>query len=317
MDAAWCLSAPLYVELAITERCQSRCLYCSAMPFSEREMDTDTALRIVSELGDLRVFTVVISGGEPTLHPGILEIVDAATRRIPKVMLNTNGILLADYGFASELCRIAPRATLSISLDSADVNVNDVNRRFGAEAVKAIRICAALGQTVCLSNRLTDESISCAEGLMDEFYPSVTHFSVLPRISRTLHESLLNSEEYWKRVEDFGSRLNAKYGTRNELSVVLPFRTMPLEERGDLLNHVQRCCCPFTKMFVDSTGRAFPCFYSAHTDNLLGELHETSVSQVWKSENAQRVRSKALSESPCGMPPGSRAIPLRYRGSAL
>ena len=37
-----------------------------------------------------------LSGGEPTIHPQIIEIIDAAKRRpIRHIMLNTNGIRIA------------------------------------------------------------------------------------------------------------------------------------------------------------------------------------------------------------------------------
>jgi uncharacterized radical SAM superfamily Fe-S cluster-containing enzyme len=51
---------------------------------------------------------VQISGGEPSIHPQILEILAAAKdRAIPLVMLNTNGIRLArDRGFAPELAEL-------------------------------------------------------------------------------------------------------------------------------------------------------------------------------------------------------------------
>ena len=54
---------------------------------------------------------VQISGGEPTIHPQILEILAAARRRpIKHVMLNTNGIRIAeDPAFVDALAELRPR----------------------------------------------------------------------------------------------------------------------------------------------------------------------------------------------------------------
>ncbi|MGE0059015.1 MAG: radical SAM protein [Dehalococcoidia bacterium] len=53
---------------------------------------------------------VQFSGGEPTIHPNILEMVQAAKdRNITNVMINTNGIRIAnDDAFLAELARLRP-----------------------------------------------------------------------------------------------------------------------------------------------------------------------------------------------------------------
>ncbi|NIO63970.1 MAG: radical SAM protein, partial [Gammaproteobacteria bacterium] len=53
---------------------------------------------------------VQISGGEPTIHPQILEILEAAkSRTIRHIMLNTNGIRLAeDPDFVRRLALYEP-----------------------------------------------------------------------------------------------------------------------------------------------------------------------------------------------------------------
>lgn len=73
---------------------------------------------------------VQISGGEPTLHPDILAILQAAKRRpIRHVMLNTNGIRIAqDPKFVAELAKMMPGFEVYLQFDSLQ-----------AEALKNIR----------------------------------------------------------------------------------------------------------------------------------------------------------------------------------
>lgn len=63
---------------------------------------------------------VQISGGEPTLHPQILEILQLAkSRPIRHVMLNTNGIRIAtDKAFVSELAKLKPGFEVYLQFDS-------------------------------------------------------------------------------------------------------------------------------------------------------------------------------------------------------
>ena len=63
---------------------------------------------------------VQISGGEPTLHPEFLAILDAARRRpIRHLMVNTNGIRLAqEDGFAERLAAYLPNFEVYLQFDS-------------------------------------------------------------------------------------------------------------------------------------------------------------------------------------------------------
>jgi uncharacterized radical SAM superfamily Fe-S cluster-containing enzyme len=63
---------------------------------------------------------VQISGGEPTLHPRLFDILDAAKARpIRHLMLNTNGIRIAqEPGFAEKLATYAPAFEIYLQFDS-------------------------------------------------------------------------------------------------------------------------------------------------------------------------------------------------------
>jgi hypothetical protein len=63
---------------------------------------------------------VQISGGEPTIHPQILEILQLAkSKPIRHIMLNTNGIRIArDRAFVEELAKLAPGFEVYLQFDS-------------------------------------------------------------------------------------------------------------------------------------------------------------------------------------------------------
>ena len=65
---------------------------------------------------------VQISGGEPTIHPQILEIIAAARRRpIRHVMINTNGIRIArGPGLRRALAALGPGFEVYLQFDSLD-----------------------------------------------------------------------------------------------------------------------------------------------------------------------------------------------------
>lgn len=86
---------PFFVSYQITFRCNRRCMFCDAWKLKNpKELDTDQAKKIVSELGDLGVGILGITGGEPLIRRDLEEIAAVAKRKGVVVGVNTNGTLL-------------------------------------------------------------------------------------------------------------------------------------------------------------------------------------------------------------------------------
>jgi len=96
---------------------------------------------------------VQISGGEPSIHPQILEILRAAKQRgIKLVMLNTNGIRLArDRRFAPALAKIGVHVYLQFDGFDERAQVAIRGRPLTEEKLSALERCAAAGVTVSLA----------------------------------------------------------------------------------------------------------------------------------------------------------------------
>ena len=109
--------------LEITSRCDQRCSVCFAdsgpagrdrsLAEIERMLDT-----VVTSEG--RVAVLQVSGGEPTVHPELFAVLDAAKRRpIGHLMLNTNGRRLAeDPDLAKRLASYLPGFEVYLQFDS-------------------------------------------------------------------------------------------------------------------------------------------------------------------------------------------------------
>lgn len=112
-----------YLRISITDACNLRCIYCMPenMVFRPREelMNTDEILRLTGIFARMGVDKVRLTGGEPTVHPEILQIVSGihATPGIRSVSITTNGVLLEKL--AEPLAK-AGLERANISLDTTD-----------------------------------------------------------------------------------------------------------------------------------------------------------------------------------------------------
>jgi GTP 3',8-cyclase len=118
-----------YLRVSVTDRCNYRCTYCmpesleGAMTFQPRSavLSFEELERIVSVFARLGVRKVRLTGGEPTVRKGIVELVArvAGVAGIDQVVMTTNGHLLAEL--AEPLAR-AGLAGVNVSLDTLDAD---------------------------------------------------------------------------------------------------------------------------------------------------------------------------------------------------
>jgi len=140
--------------IEITSRCNLGCSTC----FADAGSGYDLSLAQVETMLDRLLETegrpevVQISGGEPTIHPQILDILAAAKdRNIRHVMLNTNGLRLAtDPDFVEALAAYSP--TIYLQFDGLTASTHQALRGRDLREIKlqALNRLAEAGMTVVL-----------------------------------------------------------------------------------------------------------------------------------------------------------------------
>ena len=90
-----------YLRISVTDRCNLRCVYCmpkEGLQWQRRadQLTVEEIARVVEAAVEGGVRRVRLTGGEPLVHPQIVEIVQhiAAVPGIEDVSLTTNAMLL-------------------------------------------------------------------------------------------------------------------------------------------------------------------------------------------------------------------------------
>lgn len=116
-----------YLRISVTDRCNYRCSYCMPEELGDQLVFQPRAAvltfeeleRLVGVFARLGVRKVRLTGGEPTIRRGIVELVRRvrAVPGIDQVVMTTNGHLLADL--AGPLAA-AGLSAVNVSLDTLD-----------------------------------------------------------------------------------------------------------------------------------------------------------------------------------------------------
>jgi radical SAM protein with 4Fe4S-binding SPASM domain len=110
-------SAPLMGWIELTRACNLRCPHCFIEGGVARsgELPTDRILRLLDEWAEMGVFSVILTGGEPTIHPDFLDILHHAHGLGFAVGIATNGMPVTERLLAQ-----IPRddVIISVSIDN-------------------------------------------------------------------------------------------------------------------------------------------------------------------------------------------------------
>lgn len=112
----------------ITGRCNLKCIYCSSADFNNSyDMKREELKYIIAQLEKHGALKIVITGGEPLLHPDFDWALSKFTR-FSTVSVNTNGIFLKDHMKFLEKFEFKKRISFNVSLDSLDGEKNSRTR---------------------------------------------------------------------------------------------------------------------------------------------------------------------------------------------
>lgn len=188
-----------YLRISITDRCNLRCRYCmphdgiqllnhkNILRFSEIE-------EVVKEATLLGINKFRITGGEPLVRNGIVELVEKITKikGVDDLGMTTNAVLLEKY--AKELAN-AGLHRVNISLDS-------VNRQKYTEITRRDELPQVLkGIDAALEAGLTPVKINCVikENENEKDAKEVTQFCKEKKLQiRYIREMNLEDGEFWQ-----------------------------------------------------------------------------------------------------------------------
>ena len=154
----------------ITRTCNLRCVHCYSDSMAQQypgELDWDQMQAVVADLAAYRIPSLLLSGGEPLIHPRFFDLVEHATDAGLKLTISTNGTLITPDKAAR--LKEAKVAYVGISLDGIGAIHDEFRGKQGAfdAAVRGFRHCEDVSQKTGLRMTLTRHNVANLERILD------------------------------------------------------------------------------------------------------------------------------------------------------
>ncbi len=296
---------PVLSEVALTYRCQNRCVFCyAAAPDRGRttpEMTTSQVQQVLDRIFDeAHCPTVSFTGGEPTLREDLPDLIAYAKGKGMRVNLITNGLRCADEAYVHELAAAGlDSAQVSIEGGSPAVHDRIVDHpgafALSSQAVHALRkagIHTHTNTTICSENR--DHLQELVAHIARELHSEYFSMNMVIRTGTALNHRRIGIS--YKEIAGIIPRLQAwaeQEGVRFVWYSPLPYCIFNPVQAG---LGSKSCAAADGLLSVSPSGDVLPCSSFEHG---LGNLLTNTFQEVWHGAAARYWRSKAFLPPVC------------------
>jgi SynChlorMet cassette radical SAM/SPASM protein ScmE len=301
------------MEVAITGKCNLRCLYClhftSPLDVAE-DLPKEEWLAFFEELGRLAVLKVILEGGEPFIRPDLPEIIEGVVKNRLRFEILSNGTLITDE-LAAFLATTRRCDSVQISIDGSQPETHDACRGKGNfyKAIKGLEHLKRHGVNVRVRVTINRHNLEDLEEvarflLVDLDLPSFsTNSADYMGICRSQAYKIQLTAADRSRAMDLLYELGEKYpgrisATAGPLAEARDWEKMIRDRREGRQpesgrGHLVSCGGAYTRLGVRCDGVIVPCLLMSHIE--LGRINQDDLGEIWHHHpELSRVRERHL-----------------------
>jgi MoaA/NifB/PqqE/SkfB family radical SAM enzyme len=283
------------VTLELTYHCNLNCFYC----YNDRgKQGSSLSLRrykiLLEDLARMQTLFLMLTGGEPMLHPHFFEIGRIARELGFVIRIRTNGHTLDSRNIERLLHEVDPYM-IEVSLHGACAEVHDRQTRVTGSfdrLIRHLRYARSAGLrcvTVATPTAWNEHQIEEMAALGDELgAPLRFQGPVAPRDNGDITPlSIQPSRETWDRIKALVSARRPRRTTAETKDSLNPEVT---SESG--LEKPATCSVGLVGVVIDPYGNVQACM---HLLESAGNLHHQSIEEIWNhSPLFVRARQRAI-----------------------
>ncbi len=279
----------LYIE--ITSKCNMNCPYCYNDSSSKGIfLDKDKVFNLINQCKLNKISEITISGGEPFLHPNIIDFIEYANSKQIKVRIISN---LSVVSFEDSVKILKNGNFFQLTLDSTNEKENDSIRGIGCyqKIVKLLQYAKnnKLSKRISLRMNLGKNNVHRIQSFIDFAISfGIKHISIafIANCGRgyeyeyafnykdSLPEMVSIMENLKMLSNKFDNIIDISYNNLEKQ------RSCPLFCRGDLEINPR----------VSPNGDVFFCSYFFDERNSIGNIYKNTIMQIINSKELENFR---------------------------
>lgn len=292
-----------YLRISVTDRCNFRCVYCMPeqglawLPKTEI-LSYEEIVGVVRQLAPLGLRRLRITGGEPTIRPGLPALIAQlrAVEGIEDIALSTNGVKLPELAVA---LREAGLDRVNLSADSLrPARIAAIARRdLGFAPERAIEAALAAGLdpvklNVVVMRGINDDEIEDFAALTERYPVHVRFIELMPvgEMAHLTDAHIVPSVEVLARVAARGALEATDGPARGNGPAVYHRLAGALGSVGVITPMTHTYCGSCNRVRLTADGRLRTCLYGDHEVNLRDPLR--------RGEPLAPLFRQALAEKP-------------------
>ena len=305
------MRTPKSADLAITNKCNLRCKYCSYFTGPGdigKDLPTEEWTRFFEELGRCAVLYVTFQGGEPFCREDLKELLEGIVRNRMRFDILSNGTLITDE-MAAFLSSTGRCDGVQISIDGSIPMTHDVFRGEGnfLKAIRGIELLKKYDLPVSVRVTIHRRNVRDLDGiarlLLEDIglggfsTNSASHMGLCRQnaemVQLTTQERSLAMEALLRLNKKYGNRISATAGPLAEASGWLEMEQARREGKEGLSGGgcLSGCGGPMQTIAVRADGVMVPCIQMSHMN--LGRINEDDLKEIWQNHpELNRLRDR-------------------------
>jgi radical SAM protein with 4Fe4S-binding SPASM domain len=296
--------APNTVFLNLTDRCQLNCVYCSRDTGgnSMEDMDSGKLFDLLEEFLRIHVFKVILTGGEPSIHPEFHRVIDRLSGKMA-ISILSNG--MAFDRETAKFLRLRKINSVSISLDAPDRETAEQSRGGNSyqQALSAIECLLTEGVTVHLNAVLTQINLKvvpeminfCAGlGVSNLSFTGLKKAGAARQAFNSLELDLEQKKDFYQSWESW-RQLAGEKGVHISWTERKWGELFYSREKSDQpARYLLPCSAGIDQCAIKTNGTLLPCNYM---DFDCGNVFAAGLETVWRN-SPQLKELRSLTELP-------------------
>jgi radical SAM protein with 4Fe4S-binding SPASM domain len=273
---------PIHISLELTTRCNMMCKHCYRNAgYGGRDWDTQSLKRILLKFKSKGLRFLEITGGEPTVHPDFLNIIDFCSKQFDLTGILTNGYLM-DESMVNKLSNYKDKLMVCVSLDGSTAEKHESFRGVKSfyRVTRAVKLLSGSGILVRTSMSVTPENFDDIEStllLAKKLGADIFGYSPAISVGRgkdafKVGEVTPEKSREMVETEDYIQRTYADF-----------LQLVPENYLKDLFKEQLNCGAGYKNIALDPDGNVRACVMWP-TSQIIGNVIEEPLEKVFSNQ---------------------------------